>query len=115
MIDIDGIMVPDEGLRTPWGRQPSLISLPYLLTGLELGFDAQSAEIARRIMQIQQRRHGLRVSAADQHLTTPSPRRLCQRAGGDRQPQSAFAPRSHPGANGDHLHPHRLCPVRPVP
>ena len=61
MIDIDGIMVPDEGLRTPWGRQPSLISLPYLLTGLELGFDAQSAEIAWRIMQIQQRRHSLRV------------------------------------------------------
>ena len=61
MIDIDGIMVPDEGLRTPWGRQPSLISLPYLLTGLELGFDAQSAEITWRIMQIQQRRHGLRV------------------------------------------------------
>lgn len=62
MIDIDGIMVPDEGLRTPWGRQPSLISLPYLLTGLELGFDAQSAEIAWRIMHIQQRRHSLRVS-----------------------------------------------------
>ncbi|MDK2633917.1 DUF3131 domain-containing protein [Pantoea stewartii subsp. indologenes] len=62
MIDIDGIMVPDEGLRTPWGRQPSLISLPYLLTGLEMGFDAQSAEIAWRIMQIQQRRHSLRVS-----------------------------------------------------
>lgn len=61
MIDIDGIMVPDEGLRTPWGQQPSLISLPYLLTGLELGFDAQSAEIAWRIMQIQQRRHSLRV------------------------------------------------------
>ncbi len=61
MIDIDGIMVPDEGLRTPWGRQPSLISLPYLLTGLELGFDAQSAEITWRIMQIQQRRHSLRV------------------------------------------------------
>ncbi|WOZ75359.1 DUF3131 domain-containing protein [Kosakonia sacchari] len=61
MIDIDGIMVPDEGLRTPWGRQPSLVSLPYLLTGLETGFDAQSAEIAWRIMQIQQRRHSLRV------------------------------------------------------
>lgn len=61
MIDIDGIMVPDEGLRTPWGRQPSLISLPYLLTGLELGFDAQSAEITWRIMQIQQRRQNLRV------------------------------------------------------
>ncbi|MCK2175193.1 DUF3131 domain-containing protein [Enterobacter asburiae] len=60
MIDLDGIMVPDEGLRTPWGKQTSLISLPYLLTGLELGFDAQSAEIAWRIMQIQQRRHGLR-------------------------------------------------------
>lgn len=61
MIDIDGIMVPDEGLRTPWGRQPSLVSLPYLLTGLETGFDAQSAEIAWRIMQIQQRRNSLRV------------------------------------------------------
>lgn len=61
MIDIDGVMVPDEGLRTPWGKQPSLISLPYLLTGLELGFDAQSAEITWRIMQIQQRRNSLRV------------------------------------------------------
>lgn len=61
MIDLDGVMVPDEGLRTPWGKQTSLISLPYLLTGLELGFDAQSAEIAWRIMQIQQRRHGLRA------------------------------------------------------
>lgn len=61
LMDIDGIMVPDEGLRTPWGRQPSLVSLPYLLTGLELGFDAQSGEIAWRIMQIQQRRHSLRV------------------------------------------------------
>lgn len=61
MIDLDGVMVPDEGLRTPWGEQTSLISLPYLLTGLELGFDAQSAEIAWRIMQIQQRRHGLRT------------------------------------------------------
>ncbi|KMV36390.1 DUF3131 domain-containing protein [Franconibacter sp. IITDAS19] len=61
MMDIDGIMVPDEGLRTPWGRQPSLVSLPYLLTGLERGFDAQSGEIAWRIMQIQQRRHSLRV------------------------------------------------------
>ena len=46
------------------GKQTSLISLPYLLTGLELGFDAQSAEIAWRIMQIQQRRH---------HLRTPKP------------------------------------------
>lgn len=64
MIDLDGIMVPDEGLRTPWGKQTSLISLPYLLTGLELGFDAQSAEISWRIMQIQQRRH---------HLRTPKP------------------------------------------
>ncbi|WP_426347681.1 DUF3131 domain-containing protein [Cronobacter universalis] len=61
MIDIDGIMVPDEGLRTPWGKQPSLVSLPWLLTGLELGFDAQSGEVAWRIMQIQQRRHSLRV------------------------------------------------------
>ena len=60
MVDLDGVMVPDEGLRTPWGKQTSLISLQYLLTGLELGFDAQSAEIAWRIMQIQQRRHSLR-------------------------------------------------------
>ncbi|MBR7358651.1 DUF3131 domain-containing protein, partial [Klebsiella pneumoniae] len=61
MIDLDGVMVPDEGLRTPWGKQTSLISLPYLLIGLELSFDAQSAEIAWRIMQIQQRRHDLRA------------------------------------------------------
>ena len=58
MVEIDGISVPDEGLRTPWGKQPSLISLPYLLSGLELGFDARSGEIAWRIMQIQQQRTG---------------------------------------------------------
>lgn len=58
MVEIDGIAVPDEGLRTPWGKQPSLISLPYLLSGLELGFDARSGEIAWRIMQIQQQRTG---------------------------------------------------------
>ncbi|QHM75489.1 hypothetical protein C7M52_01443 [Mixta theicola] len=58
MVEIDGISVPDEGLRTPWGKQPSLISLPYLLSGLELGFDARSGEIAWRIMQIQQQRSG---------------------------------------------------------
>ena len=58
MIEIDGIAVPDEGLRTPWGKQPSLVSLPYLLTGLEQGFDARSGEISWRIMQILQQRTG---------------------------------------------------------
>ncbi len=94
MIDIDGIMVPDEGLRTPWGRQPSLISLPYLLTGLELGFDAQSAEIAWRIMQIQQRRHSLRVSKPPISTDYAEPAPDYASALADRQPQSAFAPRS---------------------
>lgn len=56
MIEIDSIMVPDEGLRTPWGKQPSLVTLPYVLTGLEQGFDARSGEIAWRIMQILQKR-----------------------------------------------------------
>ena len=95
MIDIDGIMVPDEGLRTPWGRQPSLISLPYLLTGLELGFDAQSAEIAWRIMQIQQRRHSLRSASRRSALTTPSPRRIMParwRTGSRRAPSPHAAP-----------------------
>jgi hypothetical protein len=76
MIDLDGVMVPDEGLRTPWGKQTSLISLPYLLTGLELGFDAQSAEIAWRIMQIQQRRHGLRAPKPPSARIMPNPRRI---------------------------------------
>lgn len=58
LIDIDGHAVPDEGLRTPWGKQPALISQPYLLTGLEQGFDARSAEISWRIMQILQQRTG---------------------------------------------------------
>lgn len=56
LIEIDNIMVPDEGLRTPWGKQPSLVTLPYVLTGLEQGFDARSGEIAWRIMQILQKR-----------------------------------------------------------
>ncbi len=92
MIDIDGIMVPDEGLRTPWGKQPSLVSLPWLLTGLELGFDAQSGEVAWRIMQIQQRRHSLRVRKppistdyAEQapDFATAIPERQPQRAPGE--------------------------------
>ncbi|ORM73523.1 hypothetical protein HA48_08780 [Pantoea wallisii] len=58
LIEIDGHAVPDEGLRTPWGKQPALISQPYLLTGLEQGFDARSGEISWRIMQILQQRTG---------------------------------------------------------
>ncbi|UNA31591.1 DUF3131 domain-containing protein [Klebsiella variicola subsp. variicola] len=70
------------------GRQPSLISLPYLLTGLD-GFDAQSAEIAWRIMQIQQRRHSLRVSAPpiSTDYAEPAPDYASAWPG---QPQSAF-------------------------
>lgn len=59
MIEIEGIAVPDEGIRTPWGQQPSLVSMPYLLTGLEQGFDAQSGEITWRIMRIIQNRSGM--------------------------------------------------------
>lgn len=65
LVEIDGHAVPDEGLRTPWGKQPSLISMPYLLTGLEQGFDARSGEITWRIMQIVQNRTGT-PSDADQ-------------------------------------------------
>ncbi|EIX8228615.1 DUF3131 domain-containing protein [Salmonella enterica] len=86
MIDIDGIMVPDEGLRTPWGRQPSLISLPYLLTGLELGFDTQSAEITWRIMQIQQRRQNLRVSKPPISTDYAEPAPVFTNTQPDRQP-----------------------------
>jgi len=59
MVEIDGYAVPDEGLRTPWGKQPSLVSMPYLLGGLEQGFDARSGEIAWRLMQILQQRTGM--------------------------------------------------------
>jgi len=59
MIEIDGVAVPDEGLRTPWGKQPSLVSMPYLLTGLEQGFDARSGEITWRLMRILQNRSGM--------------------------------------------------------
>ena len=63
LIEIDGHAVPDEGLRTPWGEQPSLVSMPYLLTGLEQGFDARSGEITWRIMQIVQDRTGIVAGA----------------------------------------------------
>lgn len=65
MIEIEGHAVPDEGIRTPWGKQPSLISSPYLLTGLEQGFDARSGEISWRIMQILQQRTGKPDSRGD--------------------------------------------------
>lgn len=91
MIDLDGIMVPDEGLRSPWGKQTSLMSLPYLLTGLELGFDAQSAEVAWRIMQIQQRRHSLPVPKppVSTDYAEPAPDYITDLP--DRQPVQALA------------------------
>lgn len=63
MIEIEGIAVPDEGLRTPWGQQPSLVSMPYLLTGLEQGFDARSGEITWRLMRILQARNSMSADA----------------------------------------------------
>ncbi|ENU3156247.1 DUF3131 domain-containing protein [Klebsiella pneumoniae] len=72
----------------------SAIGMGRLLTGLELGFDAQSAEIAWRIMQIQQRRHSLRVSKPPISTDYAEPAPDYASALADRQPQSAFAPRS---------------------
>jgi hypothetical protein len=102
MIEIDGIAVPDEGLRTPWGKQPSLVSMPYLLTGLEQGFDARSGEITWRLMRILQNRSGMPSDAEkiSTDYAEPSPDFAAALPGSEPlplQPQGDRNPESLPG------------------
>lgn len=57
-ISIDGIRIPYDGLVNI-GKidRPVVSTLPFLLTGLEVGFDINSAEMSWRIMKVQENRY----------------------------------------------------------
>ncbi|ALR76494.1 DUF3131 domain-containing protein [[Enterobacter] lignolyticus] len=57
-ISIDGVSIPYDGLVN-MGKldHPVVSNLPFLLTGLEIGFDINSAEMSWRIMKVQESRY----------------------------------------------------------
>lgn len=57
-ISIDGVSIPYDGLVSI-GKfdRPVVSNLPFLLTGLEIGFDINSAEMSWRIMKVQESRY----------------------------------------------------------
>ncbi|ADO48824.1 DUF3131 domain-containing protein [[Enterobacter] lignolyticus] len=58
IISIDGVNIPYDGLVNI-GKldHPVVSNLPFLLTGLEVGFDINSAEMSWRIMKVQESRY----------------------------------------------------------
>ncbi|MGL4381505.1 MAG: DUF3131 domain-containing protein [Vibrio sp.] len=57
-INVDGMSIPYEGLTPIAGlNRPVVSNLPLLLTGLEIGFDLNSAEMSWRIMKVQENRY----------------------------------------------------------
>ncbi|EMH1200185.1 DUF3131 domain-containing protein [Serratia marcescens] len=57
-ISIDGLRIPYDSL-VKIGKldHPVVTTMPYLLTGLEAGFDIRSAEISWRVMKVQESRY----------------------------------------------------------
>ncbi|EKC2242371.1 DUF3131 domain-containing protein [Salmonella enterica] len=57
-ITIDGVSIPYDGLVNIGKLDyPVVSNLPFLLTGLEVGFDINSAEMSWRIMKVQENRY----------------------------------------------------------
>ncbi|MDF8351644.1 DUF3131 domain-containing protein [Serratia nevei] len=57
-ISIDGLRIPYDSLvKIGKVDHPVVTTMPYLLTGLEAGFDIRSAEISWRVMKVQESRY----------------------------------------------------------
>ncbi|HFV9293219.1 TPA: DUF3131 domain-containing protein [Serratia fonticola] len=57
-ITIEGVEIPYDGLiKVGKEDHPIVVSMPYILTGLEAGFDINSAEMAWRIVKVQESRY----------------------------------------------------------
>lgn len=58
VLNIDGVSIPYDGMVNI-GKldHPVVSNLPFLLTGLEVGFDINSAEMSWRIMKVQESRY----------------------------------------------------------
>lgn len=57
-ITIEGVEIPYDGLiKVGKEDHPIVVSMPYILTGLEAGFDTNSAEMVWRIVKVQESRY----------------------------------------------------------
>lgn len=70
--DISGIAIPvDRRTHTSFGAITPTLSEPYMLLGLELGFDRESAQLASQIYQVQERRFretGIATAVSEDHI-----------------------------------------------
>lgn len=57
-MSVDGVELPYDGLiKVGEEEKPVVVAMPYILTGLETGFDLSSAELAWRIVKVQESRY----------------------------------------------------------
>lgn len=74
-ISIDGQRIPyDSQAKIGKVDHPVITTMPYLLTGLEVGFDIRSAEISWRVMKVQESRY--RSRAGDAYVNTDNEEQL---------------------------------------
>ncbi|MBH3106963.1 DUF3131 domain-containing protein [Serratia ureilytica] len=74
-ISIDGLRIPYDSLaKIGKVDHPVVTTMPYLLTGLEVGFDIRSAEISWRVMKVQESRY--RSRGGDAYVNTDNEEQL---------------------------------------
>jgi hypothetical protein len=73
-VDVDGVQVPTDSRRPEeYGSHNAVVSEPYLLDGLEFGFDRTSREFAWRVEQAQEarfRRTGVLTAVSEDNIDT---------------------------------------------
>ncbi len=71
-VNVEGIQVPDDDrVSQKEGANTFIVSEPYILTGLELGFDHYSSELAWRVFKAQENRFhrtGIYTSVSEDHV-----------------------------------------------
>lgn len=71
-INVEGVRVPDDDrVSQKEGANTFIVSEPYILTGLELGFDHYSSELAWRVFKAQENRFqrtGIYTSVSEDHV-----------------------------------------------
>jgi hypothetical protein len=70
-VDVYGIQVPIDVRDAKTGAQNYVLSEPYIMDGLEFGFDAQSKELAWRVFSAQEERFkatGILTAVSEDHI-----------------------------------------------
>ncbi|MDA5494559.1 DUF3131 domain-containing protein [Yersinia intermedia] len=71
-IKVEGVLIPDDDrISQKEGANTFIVSEPYILTGLELGFDHYSSELAWRVFKAQENRFqrtGIYTSVSEDHV-----------------------------------------------